>query len=709
VRIGIDIGGTFTDFVYADDAGGIRIWKEDTTPADPSLAVMRGLGEIARQRGTGLPELLSGIDLAIHGTTIATNTLIQRTGPVTGLLCTAGFRDILHLRDGYKSQRFNVREPHPGELVPRALRRPVRERIAAGGEILSPLHEEDVVEAAAMFRAAGVQSVAIAFLWSVADPRHEERAAAILAVHLPGIDVICSHQVLSEMREWQRTSAALISAYVRPALRRYLTQLEGDLASNAIGGPLLVLQNNGHCSPIASALARPVNLVSSGPAAAPAAARHHTADLNTDTVIVMEIGGTSCEVSTLRHGEPALTRVATVAGQPLGVASVDVTSIGAGGGSIAALDPGGALTVGPRSAGALPGPACYGQGGTAPTVTDAHVILGTLAPDTFLAGRRTLHPGLAHAAIEETLAIPLRLSVEAAAAGIISVAEANMVNAIRTISVGRGIDPRACAMLAGGGAGGLHASRVARRLGIGTVVIPKVAGALCAFGMLVSDVGHEDVAAQYARASTLATAGVDDLVKQLDMTAVSRLIGEGFGEDQISLRHAVDARYVGQAYELTIPLPAQPLATDAARKALTEAFHRAHQDAFTYARPDVEVEFLHWRVISAGIPHRDTMLAHATASRPQSSPAPVPAASSSRVIFHPGDRKRVTVSVYQADSLPAGTSIRGPALLQSPTTTVAIDRDDLLLVHPHAYVLELSARMLPIQSPGPTVGCRTQR
>jgi N-methylhydantoinase A len=679
VRIGIDIGGTFTDFVVADSHGVLSVWKEDSTPADPVRAVLHGLEAIAAQRGQDLAALMAQVELIVHGTTIATNTLIERTGPVAGLLCTAGFRDILHLRDGYKSERFNIRQPHPGELIPRSLRRPVQERISAAGEIITPLREADVAAAAAIFRAAGVNTVAVAFLWSVANPAHEVRAAEVLAQQLPGADVVCSHDVLPEMREWERTSAAAISAYVRPRLRGYLSRLEHELASRGLRRPPLIVQNNGGCSSIRELLSRPVYLVASGPAAAPAAARRSSAHLKAGTVIILEAGGTSTEVSTLRHGEPGVTRSAQVAGQPLGVAAVDVTSIGAGGGSIGWIDPGGALRVGPASAGAVPGPACYGQGGLAPTVTDAHVVLGTLAPDAFLAGRRALDRDRAVAAIRENLAVPLGTAPEVAAAGIINVLEANMVAAIREISVGRGIDPRQCVLAAGGGAGGLHATRVAGQLGIRTVVIPLQAGALCAFGMLVSDVRHEDVAPLFGQAGTLPADSVDALLAKMDQTAVARLAGEGFGEQQISVRHA---------HELTIPVPTGPLNAETAVADLTEAFHRAHAAAFSYARPDVEVEFLHWRVLSAGTqPEPESPAPHGeSAALPTEIPDPV----AHREIFHPVRREPVMTAVYQAADIAPGMDVTGPAVLQGATTTILLDEGDVLRARPHAYEIELS-------------------
>src|ERR1700761_4093816 len=374
-RIGVDIGGTFTDFTVAREDGELLLWKQDSTPDDPGRAVVQGLAAVAEQLGTDTAGLLGETELFVHGTTVATNMLIQRNGPTIGLLCTEGFRDVLYFRDGYKPERFNMHLPHPRELVDRWLRIGVPGRMdPAGGEI-APLGEAEVRAAAAQFREAGVMAVAIAFLWSMLYPEHEARAAEILAAELPGVDVVCSHAVLPEIREWERTSSTAMSAYVMPKIREYLTALTGRLEDGGLRSPLLIMQINGGCARVPEILARPVNILASGPGAAPPAALPSAGSVGEDLISV-DMGGPSLDVCLIEGGRAAMSREIQVEGQPIGVPAVDVHSIGAGGGPIGRGDAGNALRVGPRSAGATPGPACYDIGGTEPTVTDANVVLG---------------------------------------------------------------------------------------------------------------------------------------------------------------------------------------------------------------------------------------------------------------------------------------------------------------------------------------------
>ena len=387
-RIGVDIGGTFTDFTVLDDRGAVTLWKEDSTPHDHAEAILRGIEAVAGQLGLAQRELLQATSVFVHGSTIATNAVIERSGSKVGLLCTEGFRDVLYLRDGFKWDRFDVGLPRPADFVERHLRLPATERIDFTGEVVVPLEEESVRAAARRFAAAGVEAVAVAFLWSVVNPEHERRAAELLADEIPGLPVVCSADVLPEIREWQRTSAAVLSAYSLPKIEAYLRRLEAALERRGLPSRLQVMQINGGCASVGELLRRPVYALHSGPAAAPSAAQFHADNEGSRDLINVDMGGTSFDVSLIRHGRPVMSREIEVEHQPIGVAGVEVHSIGAGGGSIAWIDPGGALRVGPRSAGARPGPAAYGAGGSEPTVTDANVVLGYLAPEAVLRGRR---------------------------------------------------------------------------------------------------------------------------------------------------------------------------------------------------------------------------------------------------------------------------------------------------------------------------------
>ncbi|MBA2638307.1 MAG: hydantoinase/oxoprolinase family protein, partial [Solirubrobacterales bacterium] len=458
-RVGIDIGGTFTDFVVIGDDGLVVTWKEESTPEDSTIAVRAGLEAVAARCGTTLDAFLGQTTLLVHGTTTAMNTVIQRTGPRVGLVCTEGFRDVLYFRNGFKPDRFNIHLRHPRPLVDRWLRIGVEERIGADGEVTTPLDEASVLRAADQLRRAGVEAVAVALLWAPVNQRHERRTAEILREELPGIPVIEAADVLPEIREWERTSAAVLSAYVLPEMTRYLRGFEEDLRRSGLRRSPLIMQTNGGCASVDEILRRPVYSLASGPAAAPAAALH-VAGADASDLIVMDLGGTSFDVSLVTSGGMELSRSMEIEGQPIGVTGVAVHSIGAGGGSIAWVDGGGAIHVGPLSAGARPGPACYGEGGRRATVTDAYVALGYLEPQAFLGGRRVLREDLALEALERDVGQPLELDAVHAAAGIKRVVDAHMVAAIQAVSVKRGLDPRGFKLVAGGGAGGLHVGQV---------------------------------------------------------------------------------------------------------------------------------------------------------------------------------------------------------------------------------------------------------
>jgi N-methylhydantoinase A len=676
-RIGIDIGGTFTDFAVVDERESTTLWKEPSRPADPLGAILAGLEASAAQLGRSTAELLSDTRLLVHGTTIATNTVIQRNGPRTALICTRGFRDILDFRDAFKPERFNIRISPPEPFVDRYLRVGVSERIWSDGSVLTPLAEPEVREAAAYLRRHDVRSVAVALLWSIVNDAHERRIAAILREELPDAHVVCSADVLPEIREWERTSATVLSAYVLPGIDGYLRRLESALLDAGLPRPPLIMQLNGGCAPIAEILRRPVYALHSGPAAAPAAAMHHATGHATRDLITVDMGGTSFDVCLIKEGAPARTRALQVEHQPVGVAGVGVHSIGAGGGSIASVDSGGALRVGPRSAGSVPGPAAYGAGGREPTVTDANIVLGYLAPEGFLGGRRALHPELSRAAIEEHVARPLGLDVLRAAAGIVHVVNTNMAAAIRAVSLERGYDPRTFTLLCGGGAGGLHAGALAADLGIAEVLIPRQAGTLCAFGMTVTSVRHDYVAAVPALSGDVDPARVQSVFDELEGGGRARLADEGFSVAEVRLERSVDARYPGQVHELTVPVPdpGRPLAPADVRT-LEQTFHAEHARNFNYARPEMPVELLHWRVGAVG----ETPATPATPAARQ--PGPDAGAAGARIgsheIYVAAEGGMREVALYRAEALEDGAVLEGPAVIGGDTTTILIGAGDRL-------------------------------
>jgi N-methylhydantoinase A len=673
LRIGIDIGGTFTDLTVLEETGHAHLWKEPTTPADPMSAIVTGLEGMAGSLDMTVPELLGQTRLLVHGTTIATNTVIQRNGPRIGLLATEGFRDVLYFRDAWKPERFNVRFAPPEPFVDRFLRLGVGGRIDSAGEVIAELDEDEVRRHAAFLGEHGVEAVAIAFLWSILNPAHEHRAAEIVREVLPDAYVICSADVVPEIREWERTSAAVLSAYILPGIDGYFRRLKGDLSDSGLADDPLIMQLNGGCAPIDEVLKRPVYALHSGPAAAPAAAAYHAGRRGLRDVITIDMGGTSFDVCLVRDGVAARSRLIRVDQQPVGVEGVAVHSVGAGGGSIAYVDEGGALNVGPRSAGSVPGPAAYGAGGTEPTVTDANVVLGYLDPKAFLGGRRELRTDLATAAIDANVATPLGLGPVDAAAGVIRVVNAGMSAAVRAVSVERGLDPRQFALVVGGGAGGLHAAALARDLGIKQVVIPREAGTLCAFGMTVTDVRHDFLQALHCTSGTLDAAALDALYAGLEETGVSRLESDGFTAEEIVVERTVDARYPGQVYELTVAIPVVDAYGPETLAEIERRFHEEHERQFGYRRDGLEVEFLHWRTAAIG---RMQM---------EAAPATVGAATEvaaepigERTVYIPSLGAMVEVPLYKVESLETGSRVEGPAILAGDTTTILLEPGDLL-------------------------------
>jgi N-methylhydantoinase A len=683
-RIGVDIGGTFTDFTVVADDGRVLLWKEDTTADNPVRAIEAGLAAIAEQVGLDVAGLLGSTELFVHGTTVATNMLIQRNGPRVGVLCTEGFRDVLYFRDGYKPDRFNIHLPQPGTLVDRWLRVGVAERYDPRGNELVPLDEDAVRAAAAGFREAGVEAVAVAFLWSMLYPDHELRAAEIVAEEMPGAHVVCSHTILPEIREWERTSSAMLSAYIAPRIVEYLTNLERTLLDGGLDRPPLIMQINGGCARVADIIRRPVNILASGPAAAPAAALHHREAIGDDLVTV-DMGGTSLDVCLIRGGRAAMSRFVQVEGQPIGVPAVDVHSVGAGGGSIAWIDEGTALRVGPRSAGARPGPACYDYGGTEPTVSDANVVLGYLDPDAFLGGRRRLRDDLSVEAIRTHVAEPLGLTPVDAAAGIVRVVNANMVAAIRAVSVERGIDPRHFTLVCGGGAGGLHAADLARELGMSRVFVPNEAGVLCSFGMTVTDVRHDHVAAFHTMSDTVDLAELNRVIADLEATAVAELREEGFPAELIRLERLVDARYPGQHNEITIPAAAGVELGAEHLRELETAFNDEHRAQFTYDRAGLPIEMLHWRVVAVG---RNAIPSAPAEQGDGRTPVPFRTGPA----YFAGDAATET-AFYDVSGLDIGAELRGPAVVSAPTTTIVVHPGDVL-TRPSAegFVIQIAAK-----------------
>ncbi len=659
IRIGVDIGGTFTDFAIAEESGRFRVFKTPSTPSTPEQGIVNGIEALAAEAGVSVSDFLGDVDLFIHGTTIATNTVIQRNGPKIGVLHTEGFRDILFLRDGHKPDRYNLHMAPPDPFVPRHLRLGVEERILYDGSIEKPLDEASLRETLRNLSDEGVQSVAICLLWSMVNSAHEDRVLEIIAEEMPSVYAAASHDILPALREYPRACATTLSAYVGPVLGRYLTKVAGYLRDNGYRHELLIMQMTGGSANVSEIEKRPVLAIGSGPAAGPAGALRAGGDVENGNLMIVDMGGTSFDVSLINGGSFSISRELEIESMPVGIAAVDVHSVGAGGGSIAWIDNGGMLRVGPRSAGADPGPACYGRG-EEPTVTDANVVLGYLNPAFFLGGRMKLDHARSEAALTQ-IAEPLGISVVEAAAAVYRIVNTNMVGAMRAVSVMRGIDPRDYTVVVGGGAGGTHAAKIAEELDMGQVICPTVAGGLCAFGMLAADVRQTYLTTYPTNTDKLEIAEVEAIFGEMEQRAVHELETQGFTRDEIVLERSVDAKYPYQLHELIVAAPAGDIAT------MAKVFHDQHERLYSYCMRDMPVDMNGWRLTALG-------------KLPKLADLPLPtgnidatyAAKEKRAVFFADIGSFVDTQIYDGEVLKPGVHVEGPGIIELPTTTLVV-------------------------------------
>jgi len=589
VRVGVDVGGSFTDAVLLDRSR-LVVAKVRTTPAELAQGFLDALATLAER--SGLPS--AAISYLVHGSTLATNAIVEGRLARVGLLTTAGFRDVLEIGTQMRPRLYDLHYAKPPPLVSRELRLEARERIGPSGEVVVPLDAASVEAAAKTFREAGVEAVAVCFLFSFANPAHEREAGRLLGLSLPGTPVSLSSDVASEYREYLRTSTTALNASLLPLVGRYVDDLAARLAHSGVAAPLHLMQSNGGLATAEDAARLPVGLIASGPAAGVIGAARFGALAGDRDILSFDMGGTTADVGLVSGGEPVLRYRGEAAGHPVNLPQIDVLSVGAGGGSIARVDRFGSLLVGPESAGAEPGPAAYGAGGEEATVTDAHVALGTLDPEHFLGGRMGLDVRAARRTIERRVARPLRLGVEEAAAAVIRVADATMVRALRVISVARGHDPRRFALLALGGAGPMHACGIAEELGMRRVVIPRYPGVAAALGLLASDLRY-DLSQTWVRPTAqIRGAELRRRLTDLERNARELLASAGFADGRARIEFRVDMRYRGQAYPLTVPL--RPGALNAAER----AFHAAHRRAYGYSSPVGETEVVTLRVRGTG-------------------------------------------------------------------------------------------------------------
>src|SRR5262245_23340236 len=672
IRIGIDVGGTFTDLVAVDERGRVVLAKAASTPRDPSQGLLDGLGLLAAELGTDLRGLLARTERIVHGTTVATNALLERKGARVALLTTEGHRDVIEMREGLKDDRYNLRMPPPVPLVERALRLGVRERVAFDGRVTRRLDRRSLAAAIARAERAKVEAVAVCYLHAYRNPRHEQETGRAVARGRRDVYISLSSEVLPQIKEYERVWTTVVNAYVGPGLSRYLTNLAARLRGQGYKGEVLIMQSHGGVAPIRESARLAAGAVLSGPAGGIAAGRHVARLTGRGDLVTFDMGGTSTDIALLQRGEATLTGEKTVGIARVALPALDIHTLGAGGGSIASVDAGRVLRVGPESAGADPGPACYGRGGTAPTVTDANLVRGLLDPGNFLGGRIRLDVAAAQRAIAP-LAKTLGTDALAAAEGVARVVNTNMAEGIKLVSVRRGVDPRGFTLVAFGGAAGLHVTEVARLLEIRRVIVPSVAAVLSAWGMLATDLRYEMVRSHVSDVRRLTAAALRRLFGALEQEGRRRL---GRFDGAIDVRRALDMRYGEQIFEIGVPLDGVDLARADLLEEVAVRFHRRHEELYAYSAPGQEVVIVNARVALVG---RLPVL-------------PADDAVATGRALAPPVRRRVwlggwqDVPVYRLDALPAGHEIKGPAIFESATTTVLIREAEQAAVTPRGWL-----------------------
>jgi N-methylhydantoinase A len=667
VRFAVDTGGTFTDLVVEDDEGRLSIYKSATVPADPVQGILNVFEVAAQERGTTREQLLGGGDVLIHGTTRGLNAVLTGNTARTAFLTTKGHPDILLFREGGRTEIFDLSKPYPEPYVPRALTFEVAERVGPAGEVLRPLDEEALRATVAQVRDRGVEAVAVCLLWSIVNPAHELRVGEILGEELPGVPVTLSHQLNPCVREYRRASSTCMDASLKPVMTEYIETVEGRLEEAGFGGRVLIVTSSGGALDAKDVAAAPIHSLNSGPSMAPVAGRHFAhLDTAADTAIVADTGGTSYDVSVVRRGHIPWTRE-TWLGRPYfghmtGLPSVDVRSVGAGGGSIAHVDSGGLLHVGPESAGADPGPVCYGAGGTRPTMTDACVVLGYVDPDYFLGGRAHLDVDAARRAIRDQVGAPLGLDEHEAAAAIVRLATERMVSAIEEITIHQGIDPRDAVLVGGGGAAGFNTVAIARQLGCREVIVPPIGPALSAAGALISDLARSFEMTFRATDRSFDYDGVNGVLQQLEAKAREFIDGPGQGAIASRIDFSVEARYPHQVWELESPVQRDRIGGGADLDQLRADFHAVHREVFSIADEKSDIEFESWHA-RATCQLREPVQPRA---------ALAPAKVRRREAYLPG-RGLTQVPVWRLESIPPGEAMTGPAIVETATTTVVID------------------------------------
>lgn len=666
-RIGIDVGGTFTDLVLVRD-GKLTIDKHPTTPRDQSEGVLGGIRQLATREGLSFEDFLARTETIVHGTTTADNTMIEMSGATVGLITSDGHRDEIEIRRGFKEDIWDPAQPPPPPICPRRQRYGVPERLDFEGQVVEPLDEDAVRRALRRMKKQGVDSLAVVFLFSFVNPAHERRARELAAEELPGVMLSLSHEVMPAAPEFERTSTTLVNAYVGPKIERYLSRLDGRLREHGFRGELLIMQSNGGVMPGGYVAQKAVAVMGSGPAGGATGAAYVGGAAGIDDFIAVDMGGTSYDVSLVVGGRPDVKAGWNWHHRYLvGLPMVDVQSVGAGGGSIARVEAG-ALKVGPQSAGAEPGPVCYRRGGTLPTVTDANAVLGFLNAERFCAGTMRLDLEAAAAAIKQHVADPLGLSVVQAAEGIFRVVNANMANAVRKISASRGIDPRPLTLLVFGGNGPVHAGMQADELGIRRILVPKLSPAFSAMGLLFTDHVVDDMRSYVTPVGRADVARVQSLFAEMEAAARVALAPSAGGKRRtLRFERLLSLCYPGQTFDMPVRLAGKPGAVTAKHLADTvERFHQSHEELHTYASRDQEPVLRGVRLKAVAVEDKPALPRAARKSRKHPR-------SGVRKAFFRG--RFVSTPVFDGPALVAGQTVLGPAIIEEPFTTIVVYPD----------------------------------
>ena len=666
-RIGIDVGGTFTDLFLREETSGVTArHKLLSTPAEPHLAPLQGIREIlAKVDASGAAVAFVGL-----GTTVMTNALLERKGARTGLITTAGFRDLLEIARQIRPHTFDPFVTKPAPLITRELRVEVAERIAANGAVLIPLDDASLDDAIRRLSAAKVEAIAICYLNAYANPDHERRTADRLRATRPEVHVSVSSDVLPEFREYERLSSTVVNAYLMPVTRRYFRRFEAEVSQLGIADPPFIMNSGGGIMTPQQAGERPIDTLFSGPSGGVSGAIDVAKRAGIADIITFDMGGTSTDVCLVCNGEAKISHSRIINGCPLKAAALDVHTVGAGGSSIAAIDAGGMLRVGPQSAGARPGPACYRQGGDMPTVTDANVVLGRLNPEYLLGGALQIDASCSHAVIDRDVARPKRIAVVEAAAAIVAIADTNMAHAVRFVSVERGLDPGDFWLVAFGGAGPVHAASVAEQLGVAGVLVPPAPGVLCAMGVLVNDL-QSDFSRTHVVAESAAECEVaaDRIFAELEARARELFARQSSADAEVVFQRTIDARYVGQNHELSVAAPGGSF-DRMALAAVKDNFHAAHREMYGYASLDKPLELVTYRV-------RARLSGARRGAAESSTPARAGALGpiASRKVYFEQTQGFVDCPVYLRDDLAAGDRLSGPAIIEQMDCTTVVPPD----------------------------------